>query len=173
MMGRLLRLLKMLLSPGMWVFRLKLARVYWEQNVLAQRQMGALGKGTIIEETALLKCPQNIHIGERSHVNHYCCVWASPNSKIVIGNDGLMGPGVKLFSSNHGFARDRVMKEQDFVERDIRIGDDVWIGANSVVVAGVTIGDGALIAAGSVVTKDIPPYSIAGGTPAKVISERK
>ena len=172
-MSRLIRMLHMIMSPRMWLFSLKQARVFWDQNVQAIRRIGTLGDSTVIEETALLKCPENIHIGARSHINHYCCVWASPNSKIVIGDDGLMGPGAKLFSSNHGFSRGRVMCDQEFVERDIVIGNDVWIGANSVVLAGVTIGDGALIAAGSVVTKDIPPYAIAAGTPAKVISERR
>jgi acetyltransferase-like isoleucine patch superfamily enzyme len=135
--------------------------------------MADVGNGAIVEETAILACPGNISLGEESHINHYCCIWASPNAKIIIGRKGLMGPGVKIFSSNHGAGRDAPMCEQPFVEKDVLIGDDVWLGANSVVVSGVTIGDGALVAAGSVVTRDVPPYSIVGGVPAKVISERK
>ena len=84
-----------------------------------------------------------------------------------------MGPGVKIFSSNHGSSRDMPMLDQPFTEKDVTIGNDVWLGANSVVVAGVTIADGALIAAGSVVTKDVLAYQIVGGVPAKVIGERK
>ncbi|MCB2195276.1 MAG: hypothetical protein KQH79_05415 [Bacteroidetes bacterium] len=61
---------------------------------------------------------------------------------------------------------------QDYYDGDIIIEDDVWIGANSVVVAGVTIGKGSVIAAGSVVTKDVEPYSIYGGVPSKKIRSR-
>ena len=85
-----------------------------------------------------------------------------------------MGPGVKIFSSNHGMSRtDIPMNIQPIKEKDIVIGDDVWIGANSVVVAGVKIGKGSVIAAGSVVTKDIPEYIIAGGIPAKPLKKRE
>jgi acetyltransferase-like isoleucine patch superfamily enzyme len=62
---------------------------------------------------------------------------------------------------------------QPFVEKDIVIGNDVWLGSNSVITSGVKIGDGSVIAAGSVVTKDIPEYVIAGGIPAKPIKNRK
>ena len=65
------------------------------------------------------------------------------------------------------------MNIQPWIEKDIVVGNDVWLGSNSVVLAGVTIGDGTVIAAGSVVTKDIPEYVIAGGVPAKIIKDRK
>ena len=58
------------------------------------------------------------------------------------------------------------------VTRPTNIGDDVWVGAGSIIMAGVTIGDGAIIAAGSVVTKDVPPYAIVGGVPAKILRYR-
>ena len=65
------------------------------------------------------------------------------------------------------------MNRQPYVEKDIIIGNDVWLGANSTIVAGITIGDGTVVAAGSVVTKDLPSYVIAGGIPAKPIKTRK
>ncbi len=64
------------------------------------------------------------------------------------------------------------LKEESFSKGDIVIKDDVWIGFGSIILSGVTIGQGAVVAAGSVVTKDVPPYSIVGGTPAKVIKYR-
>ena len=81
--------------------------------------------------------------------------------------------GVKIFTSNHGTKTDLPMNEQKWVEKDVNIGNDVWLGANAIVVPGVNIGDGCVVAAGAVVTKDIPAYSIAGGVPAKVIKVRK
>ena len=127
-----------------------------------------------IHPTASLRCGYNIYLGKNSHINQSCCLWASPNSKIVLGDDVLMGPGVMMFSSNHNVTGiDKPMNVQPYLEEDIIIGNDVWLGSNVVIVAGVKIGDGAIIGAGSVVTRDIPPYMIAGGIPAKTIKSRK
>jgi len=126
-----------------------------------------------IHPSASLRCGENIYVGTNSHINQFCRVWASPSSKVVMGDNLLMGPGVKIFSSNHGTDSVSSMNVQSFSEKDIIIGNDVWIGANCVVLSGVTIGDGAVIAAGAVVSKDIPPNTIAGGVPAKVIKSRK
>lgn len=85
-----------------------------------------------------------------------------------------MGPGVKMFSSNHSTKKLNIpMNIQPWVEKDIQVGNDVWLGANTVVVAGVNIGNGTVVAAGSVVTKDLPEYVIAGGVPAKPLRSRK
>ena len=64
------------------------------------------------------------------------------------------------------------MNTQPHIEKDIIVGNDVWVGANSVIVAGVNVGEGAIIAAGSVVTKDVPAYTIVGGIPSKPIRAR-
>ena len=126
-----------------------------------------------IHPTASIRCGENIFLGKNSHINTYCCIWASPNSKIVLGDNLLMGPGCKIFSSNHSTIETHIpMNMQPYVEKDIVIGNDAWLGANSVIVAGVTIGDGTVVAAGSVVTKDLPSYVIAGGIPAKPIKSR-
>lgn len=77
-----------------------------------------------------------------------------------------------ITSDNHGIRRDRLIREQPGDEHDVVIGNDVWIGAYGIVLPGVTIGDGAVIAAGSVVTKDVAPYTIVAGVPAKQIGQR-
>lgn len=142
-------------------------------HVAPRAQMHTNGNPRI-HPTASLRCGYNIYLGKNSRINQYCCVWASENSKIIIGDNILMGPGVKLFSSNYSKTDTELpMILQPFVEKDIVIGNDVWLGANSVIVAGVKIGDGSIIAAGSVVTKDIPEYVMAGGNPAKPIKSRK
>lgn len=127
-----------------------------------------------IHPSASLRCGKNIYLGKNSHINQFCCIWASKNTKIILGDDLLMGPGVKMFSSNHNTKDVSLpMNVQPWVERDIVIGNDVWIGSNSVILAGVKIGDGTVIGAGSVVTKDIPAFVVAGGVPARTIKPRK
>ncbi|MHA2230893.1 MAG: acyltransferase [Candidatus Hodarchaeales archaeon] len=142
-------------------------------HVAPRAQMNIKGNPRI-HSTASLRCGYNIYLGLNSRINQYCCVWASENSKITLGDNVLMGPGVKIFSSNYTTEHTEVpMNVQPYVEKDILIGNDVWLGSNSIVVAGVKIGDGSIIAAGSVVTRDIPEYVIAGGIPAKPIKSRK
>ena len=85
---------------------------------------------------------------------------------ITIGDDCLIGHNVVLATLNHGFAPDR---RKDMHPAPIVIGRNVWIGASATVLPGVSIGDNAIIAAGAVVTKDIPANTVAGGVPAKVL----
>jgi acetyltransferase-like isoleucine patch superfamily enzyme len=93
---------------------------------------------------------------------------------IQIGNDVYTGPMVQIVAVNHVYADpDRPIRQQGVTAQGIVIEDDVWIGAGVTVVDGVTIGRGSVIGAGAVVTGDIPPYSIAVGTPAKPIKDRR
>lgn len=87
----------------------------------------------------------------------------------------MMGPDVMIFHGDHEMSRrDIPMRLQgDSVSKPVVIGDDVWIGARSIILKGVHIGKGAVIAAGAVVTKDVPEYAIVGGVPAKVIKYRE
>ena len=144
---------------------------YVHDHIAPKAKMKIAGNPRI-HPTASLRCGENIYLGKNSHINQYCCIWDSKKSRIVLGDDLLMGPGAKVFSSNHTVQMGTPMNSQPFREKDIIIGNDVWLGANAVVVAGVNIGDGAIIAAGSVVTKDVPEYTIAGGIPAKPIKKR-
>ncbi|NOZ22684.1 MAG: acyltransferase [Planctomycetes bacterium] len=145
---------------------------YYIHDHVAPRARMHQGRNVRIHPTASFRCGENIWLGENSHVNQYCCVWASPKSRIVIGDNVLMGPGARIFSSNHDTDLDMPMNVQPWIEKDIAIGNDVWVGSNSVIVAGVKIGDGAIIGAGAVVTRDIPPYAIVGGIPARSIGKR-
>ena len=87
----------------------------------------------------------------------------------------MMGPYVKMYVQNHNFSRtDIPMNQQgNSPARPIVIGDDVWIGANVIILPGVSIGKGCVIGAGSVVTKSVPEYSVVAGNPAKIIKNRK
>ena len=111
----------------------------------------------------------NIRLGSRSEVGTRSMI----QSHVEIGDHVMMGPDVKIYSRNHGHSRiDIPMCEQGKVQSRTTIGNDVWIGANVVILPGVNIGSHTIIAAGAVVSKDIPAYSIAGGVPAKVLKTR-
>ncbi len=132
-----------------------------------------LGKYAIIECTGVLRNVGNsLKIGDNVGINHYCFIGVRGN--ITIGNNVIFGPRVNVFSENHKFDRlDIPIKNQGVSKEDTTIGNDVWIGANTSIMTGVKIGNGCVIAAGSVVTKDIPDFSVVGGVPAKIIKKRK
>lgn len=114
-----------------------------------------------------------IEIGDRVSFNTNVHVNASNGRSIQIGRNTLVGPNVVLRSANHKFDRtDLPIRDQGHVPGDIVIEDDVWLGANVVVVGNVRIGQGAVIAAGAVVTRDVPRMAVAGGVPARVLKMR-
>jgi acetyltransferase-like isoleucine patch superfamily enzyme/glycosyltransferase involved in cell wall biosynthesis len=115
---------------------------------------------------------EGLEIGDRSNIGAYCYLGAYGG--ITIGREVMMGPRVSLFAENHNFERtDISMRQQGVTRRRIVIEDDCWLASGSVILAGVTIGKGSIIAAGAVVTKEVPPYSIVGGNPAKIIRSRQ
>ena len=117
----------------------------------------------------------NIFLGKDVRITLNCVVWAGNNSTIHLGDNVLIGPGVQLHATNHGYAlNDEPMTYQKRTEKNILIGNDVWIGGNSVITAGITLANGIIVAAGSTVTKSFDEENIIiGGVPAKKISERK
>jgi len=152
---------------------------YAEVNCLAEKKM-ILGDRVTIGKYAIIR-PSNIYggeigvglkIGNNSNIGPYAYIGCS--GSIEIGDNVMISPRVSIYAENHVFDRtDMLMKEQGVVRQFVKIEDDCWIAANSIILAGVTIGKGSVIAAGSVVTKDVPPYSIAAGVPAKVIGSRR
>ncbi|MBC2838238.1 DapH/DapD/GlmU-related protein [Robiginitalea sp. SC105] len=111
----------------------------------------------------------NASLGDFSELGTRCMI----QGNVYIGNHVIMGPDVKIYARNHRFDRlDMPIQEQGKDYFETYIGDDVWLGANVVVTAGCKIGNHAVVAAGAVVTRDIPDYAVVGGVPAKVIKFR-
>lgn len=106
----------------------------------------------------------------------YCSVnsFSVLQGKVTLGDYVRIAPGVKIIGTNHGHADpDTPIYKQPHTSKGIVIEDDVWIGANAVIVDGVTVGSHSIVAGGAVVTKDVAPYSIVGGSPAKLIKDRR
>ncbi|MBO5051103.1 MAG: transferase [Clostridia bacterium] len=112
-----------------------------------------------------------LQIGDNSGVGVRSCI----NGPVTIGNDVMMGQEVIIYTTRHRDDRtDIPMREQGMKEIcPVTIGNDVWIGGRVIILPGVTIGDGCIIGAGAVVTRDIPPYSVAVGVPARVVRRRE
>jgi len=132
----------------------------------------SLGEHAIIECTGVLRSiGESLEIGDNVGINHYCFIGV--RGKIKIGNNVIFGPRVSVFSENHNSENLEIpIKEQGETRKTTTIGDNVWIGANSIILAGVTIGSGAIIAAGAVLSKDVESNAIVAGVPAKHIRYR-
>lgn len=109
-------------------------------------------------------CGKNISIGKNVFINSGCRF--QDQGGIVLGDGALIGHNAVLATLNHGLAPN---ERQDMFPAPIRLGKNVWVGANATILPGVTIGDNAIIAAGAVVTKDVPENTVVGGIPAKSI----
>lgn len=127
-----------------------------------------VGDNVNIEKGAMIT--STMEIGNNSGVG----INAVIHGKVTIGEDVMMGPECVIYTTNHSFSRiDIPMNMQGFSEeKPVIIGSDVWIGGRVTILPGVHIGNGAVIGAGAVVTKNVPDYAIVGGNPAKVIRYR-
>ncbi len=153
----------------------------------------SVGRNVIIEEGVLVFNPKNIALGDNVYIGHYTILKGYHKNVMSIGNNtwiGQMcflhsaggiqigksvgiGPGVKILTSVHGegpLSGPLIDNQLEFGEVVIEDGCDIGIGA--IILPGVHVGRGSLVGAGSVVTKDIPPYSVAVGVPARVIRRR-
>ncbi|MBL8089814.1 MAG: acyltransferase [Anaerolineales bacterium] len=141
--------------------------VYDPQNISIGENFSIRRNSTLGAINGELIVGDNVSIAENVTVN------ASEKGKIVLGNYVLIAPNTVLRASDHVTTRaDQTIREQGHTGGEIIVEDDVWIGANCVVVAGTRIGKGAVIAAGAVVAKDVEPYTIVGGVPAKFLKKR-
>ncbi len=140
----------------------------WLRKMCGKLILKKCGKNVNIEKGAVFASA--VSLGNNSGIG----IEASITGTVTIGDNVMMGPHCTFYSRNHAFDRlDIPMCKQGFYdEKPIIIGNDVWIGGHVIFLPGVKVGDGAIIGAGAVVTKDVPEYAVVGGNPAKVIKYR-
>ncbi|MCF8396283.1 MAG: acyltransferase [Bacteroidales bacterium] len=119
--------------------------------------------------TSRVICPNNVELGNHSAPGLNSCCYIQAKNKIRIGHNFRMGPGVGLISANHDSSNYDVWK----IDEPIIIGDNVWLGMNTVVLPGIKIGDNVIVAANSVVTMSIPSNVVAGGNPCRIIKQKQ
>ncbi len=146
-----------------------------EREKILSDLFGEMGTSVWIETPFFCDYGENITIGENTFVNTNCMFL--DNNKITIGKNGLVAPYVQIYTASHPLkASQRIIKTLGGSEyltssKPVSIGDNVWIGGNSIICPGITIGHNVTIGAGSVVIKDIPDNVLAYGNPCKVIKK--
>ncbi len=167
-----LRAARSLLDPLGYAHLLRVAHFYGYSHVRPRRLL-TMGPGVRLAPNVSIRNGERITIGAGAEIGERCYLWAGDSTgRIDIGEHALFAPEVFVTASNYRTPPGVPVMHQDKDERDIRIGANVWLGARVVVVAGVTIGDGCIVGANSVVTKSLPPDAIAVGAPARVVGHR-
>ena len=145
---------------------LSLADFTKKQEIILEL-FGSVGINPFVGDNFHCDFGKNIHIGDNFHADYNCTMLDV--AEIHIGDNCLIGPDVAIYTAGHRLEPEgRVL---DGYGIPISIGNNVWIGGHSVILPGVTIGDGAVIAAGSVVTKSVSPRTLVAGNPAKIKKE--
>lgn len=134
------------------------------RKILSKVTMKKLDDSVLVFPPFYTDCGININLGKNIFINANCAF--QDQGKITIGDNCLIGHNVVFATINH---EQEVAKRLNNILKPIVLGKGVWVGSNSTILSGVTIGDGAIIAAGSVVTKDVEAGTIVGGVPAKFI----
>lgn len=117
-----------------------------------------------------IKVSSHLQIGNRSGIGDKCYI----QGIVTIGDDVMIAPEVAIIAANHNYEKiDIPMNRQGETSNPIEIGNNVWIGFRATILAGVKISDGAIIAAGAVVSKDVPENAIVGGVPGRIIKYRQ
>ena len=158
-----------LLAP-MYQYRGRGSKIYWSVRMdTPPYRRFWLGRKSVIESYCCINnAVGDVTIGNNTRIGIHCTLIGP----VCIGDNVNLAQGITVTALNHNFAdTSRRIDEQGISTNPVVIGDDVWIGANAVILPGVTIGRHVVVAAGAVVTKDVPSYCVVAGVPAKVIKE--
>ncbi|HEK19784.1 MAG: acetyltransferase [Mucilaginibacter sp.] len=155
----------LILEDGVYLNALSERGIQIGDNVSISRDGSIVCTGVVANKGV------GVSIGNNTGIN--AGAFIAGQGGVTIGKDVIIGPGAKIFSENHVFQNhDAIIKSQGVTRQGVVIGNNCWIGAAVTILDGVEIGDGCVIAAGSVINKSIPANSVAGGVPAKVIKRR-
>lgn len=126
-----------------------------------------IGRDSVIESFSCINnAVGDVVIGDKTRIGLHCTIIGP----VTIGNNVNLAQGIVVTALNHNFTDcTKRIDEQGISTKEVTIGNDVWIGANATILPGVTIGRHCVVAAGSVVTKDVPDYTVVGGVPARVM----
>ena len=129
---------------------------------------GKTGENFCVKPTFRCDYGYNIHVGENFFANYDCVILDV--CKVTIGDNCMLAPRVCIYTATHPLDATTRISGLEY-GKEVKIGDNVWIGGSAVIVPGVTIGNNVVVAAGAVVTKDVPDNVVVGGNPAKIIKE--
>lgn len=158
-----------MLAP-LYQHRRRGSKIYWSVRMDTPPYRNfRLGKKSVIESYCCINnAVGDVTIGDHTRIGIHCTVIGP----VSIGNNVNLAQGITVTALNHNFEDvTQRIDEQGISTKPVVIGDDVWIGANAVILPGVTIGRHVVVAAGAVVTKDVPSFTLVAGVPAKVIKE--
>ena len=147
--------------------RVKRLRGWYYSGLLAH-----VGSNLRVAEHVLINSPGNVSVGDNCYIGAGVQLYPW-NAPITIGSNVLLAAGVRIITRKHGFANlSHPMAKQGYTNAPIVIEDDVWIGFGAVILPGVTVGRGSIIGSNAVVTRNVEPYTIVGGVPARLIRRR-
>jgi acetyltransferase-like isoleucine patch superfamily enzyme len=138
--------------------------------------LGCCGERVVLSLPLILAGADTISIGDDTYIGPGAYI-SAVNTTVVIGRKVMLSPYVAIIAGDHNtavvgrFMRD-VYEKRETDDVPVTVSDDVWLGTRAVILKGVTIGRGAVVAAGAIVTRDVPPYAIVAGVPARVVRRR-
>lgn len=157
----------------------KIRRLYrWMLGTfVGKKELGGFGENSVVECPTYIENPQSVFLAENARIRRNVTIINSPTEKVTIKKYSVIAAGVTIITNSH---RSTVGIPQFLLgashindkSADVVIEEDVWIGANATILAGVTIGRGAIVGANALVTKDVPPYTLVVGSPARVVRKK-